>query len=112
MTTESGDIVKICLDGDWSMNGVRDKFPVLAKILDSFSGADNSDEQQKNSSEVSPEIDLSGVTDFDACGCQLLALFIRKLNQGGFTARLINLSDTFKSKIHSLGFDRELNLIR
>jgi ABC-type transporter Mla MlaB component len=107
MNIESGNGLKMLLDGDWSMSGVADRFPALTGC---FATLLDSGVQQKCSAGAVPEIDLAGVSEFDACGCQLLALLIRTLKQNGISAQLINLSDAFRSKIHMLGFDRELNL--
>lgn len=104
MMNDTGEISRICLDGDWSMTGVADKFPALYTFLVHLLNP------QARPSNITPEIDLAGVTDFDACGCQLLALFVRSLRQNGIRVQLSNLSDSFKSKIHYLGFDHELNL--
>ena len=110
MIAETGEMLKISLDGDWSMSGVSEKFPVLAEYVANVLNAETSGDQQKSLLDSIPEIDLAGVTDFDACGCQLLALFVRNLRQNGVSAQLINMPDTFRSKARFLGFDRELNL--
>lgn len=104
MMIDTGEMSRIRLDGDWSMAGVADKFSALSKFLVRLLNPQTS---PKN---ITPEIDLAGVTDFDACGCQLLALFVRSLRQNGIRVQLSNLPDSFKSKIHYLGFDHELNL--
>lgn len=110
MTTEVCSISEICLDGDWSMGGVAERFPVMAKYSAALLSSEESGDQQKNPSDAVSEIDVSGVTDFDACGCQLLALLVRNLRQNGVSAQLTNMTDAFRSKIHLLGFDSELNL--
>jgi len=110
MSTETGEIVKIHLDGDWSMSGVAAQFPSLAECFSGLMNSAAAAGQQKSLSDAVPEIDLAGVTNFDACGCQLLAFFVRTLRQNGFGAQVINIPDTFRSKIHFLGFDYELNL--
>lgn len=110
MITETGSMLKIRLEGDWSMSGVAEKYPPLSTFFAQLLESAASGEQQKDPSDAGPKIDLAGVTDFDACGCQLLALFIRALRQNGIGAQLTNIPDTFESRIHSLGFDCELNL--
>lgn len=110
MNIENVETSRVCLDGDWSMNGVAEKFPILANYLAGVLGAEASVELQNRPSKSFPEIDLTGITDFDACGCQLLALFIRSLKRSGVTVHLINMSETLRSKINFFGFGRELNL--
>lgn len=110
MNIEIVETSRVFLDGDWSMNGVAEKFPILANYLAGVFGAETSVELQNCPSKSIPEIDLTGITDFDACGCQLLALFISNLKRNGVTVHLINMSDALRSKINFLGFGRELNL--
>lgn len=110
MINDTGEILRIVLDGDWSMGGVAEKHPPLTESLARLLNADAVADQLKSSPDAVREIDVSGITGFDACGCQLLALFVRTLRQNGFNAHVSNVPDTFRSKIHCLGFDHELNL--
>lgn len=110
MTIETGEMPKICLDGDWSMNGVAETFPNLTNFLAGILGTEASVGLQKCLPDYSPEIDLTGITNFDACGCQLLALFVRSLKESGVSIHLIKMNDALRSKIEFLGFGRELNL--
>ncbi|QWV92497.1 STAS domain-containing protein [Geomonas oryzisoli] len=54
----------------------------------------------------SPEaaIDLARVSDIDACGCQLLALFMESLKRRGTTPVLAAVPATVRERIESLGF--------
>ena len=110
MITDTGEMLRIKLDGDWSMSGVAAQFPLLADCLVHLTDADAAGGKGKGPSDILPEIDLAEVTDFDACGCQLMALFIHNLRQNGISAQLINIPESFRSKIHFLGFDNELNI--
>ena len=110
MLKETTEAIRICLDGDWSMSGVAERFPALAKHLSAWPDSQSNEELQGSTSCGLPEIDLAGIDALDACGCQLLALFIRNLQQRGVTSRLTNIPEVFKSKIHFLGFDREFGL--
>ena len=110
MFTETNEVSKISLSGDWTMSGVTERFPLLVQYFDRLAGSDACSESQAGSSGSVPEIDLAEVTDFDACGCQLLAQFVRNLRNNGIDAQLTNISDAFRSKIQFLGFERELNL--
>lgn len=110
MLKETTKALRVCLDGDWSMSGVAERFPLLAKHLSLLLDSQSNEELQNSQPSGLPEIDLAGINALDACGCQLLALFIRNLRQCGVTPRVTNIPDTFRSKIHFLGFDREFNL--
>lgn len=110
MITENGDVSKICLEGDWSMAAVTERFPLLANCFSGLLDSSAAGRQQESSADPFPVIDLSGVTNFDACGCQLLALFVQSLKQNGIHAQLTNMSDTLRSKVDFLGFDRVLDL--
>lgn len=110
MFNQTTEPIKICLDGDWSMGGVAERFPLLARHLSTVSDFQSGDEFQTSESHSLPELDLTGINALDACGCQLLALFVRNLRQRGVTPRLTNIPDAFRSKIHFLGFDREFSL--
>lgn len=110
MLNKTTEAFRVCLDGDWTMSGVADRFPLLTKHLSFFLNSQSGEELQSSESYGFPEIDLAGINALDACGCQLLALFIRNLCRCGATPRVTNIPDTFRSKIHFLGFDREFNL--
>ena len=110
MTTEACNISGIRLDGDWSMGGVAERFPVMAKYFAALLNYEDSADRQICPSDAVSEIDVAGINEFDACGCQLLALLVRVLRQHGVSAQLINMTDEFRSKIHLLGFDSEMNL--
>ena len=110
MLMKTTEVSRLCLDGDWSMSGVSERFPLLAKHLSLLSDSLPGQEFQGDESNSLPEIDLAGLNALDACGCQLLALFIRNLRRYGLAPRVTNIPDTFRAKIHFLGFDREFNL--
>ncbi|MHB8121008.1 MAG: STAS domain-containing protein [Desulfuromonadaceae bacterium] len=111
MRKETGDTVHIHLDGDWSMSAVAEKIPVLVEGFVRVTGTVAAAGQHQCPTDTVPEIDMAGVTDFDACGCQLLALFVCNLKQKGFSTQVINIPDALRSRIHFLGFDKELNLL-
>ena len=110
MLTTTTKAFRICLDGDWSMNGVAERFPLLAKQLSLLLGFSSGNNPQQQSLSAPPEIDLTEIQALDACGCQLLALFIRNLRQNGIVPLVTNIPDTFRAKISVLGFEREFNL--
>ena len=106
MLKKTTETFRVCLDGDWSMSGVAERFPLLVKHLSVLTDSQSIEEFKS----ALPEIDLAGINALDVCGCQLLAIFIRNLRQCGVTPRITNIPDTFRSKIHFMGFDREFNL--
>lgn len=110
MNTEANEVLKTCLDGELSMRTVAEKYPALANLYTRLLDVDASGEEQEISRRGAREIDLAGVTDIDACGCQLLVLFLRSLEQNHLVAQLTNVPGTIRNKIHFLGFDSEFNL--
>jgi len=99
---------KLYLAGDWSITGVTEQFPLLVQHISRAKSADSGDTGQKVEAVELPEIDLSGLTDLDASGCQLLVFFLKTLNQYGIFPTISNIPDIHISKIRSLGFGREL----
>lgn len=97
----SDEVNIISIDGDLSMAGVTEKFPLLAEYL---AGSVSAPDQQQIY-----EIDLTGVQALDACGCQLLVAFIHNLKKSGAMLSL-QLSDSCRDIIHNLGFDDDLSV--
>lgn len=100
MTEVSAVADGVMLDGEWYLDRANELLTLLASklalLLEAEPAPDNT------------EIDLSGIVDLDACGCQLLAVFLENLKRHGITAvpcripqqvadkiRLFGLSDTF-----------------
>lgn len=100
------DVNRIALNGDLSMVGVTDQFPLLAQYLAGPAEAVTSCLDQR----TIHEIDLTGVQALDACGCQLLVAFIRNLRQRGDALSSLKLTDDCREIIHTLGFDDELSV--
>lgn len=110
MLKKTAEAFKLYLEGDWSMSGVAECFPLLVKHLSALSDSQSCEGLKKCDSIGLAEIDLAGINALDACGCQLLSLFVRDLGQCGLTPIITNIPETFRKKIHLLGFDREFNL--
>lgn len=89
---------KICLEGDWSTGGAAVLYPHLLQGLERLQGAEP----------VSPEMDLTGITGLDACGCQLLASFVCALNRHGIQPLSATIPEAVRRTISVLGFDRAL----
>ena len=84
---------RVKLHGEWTMNEAGERLELLAGEL-------------ARQLEIEPRparagIDLAGMTEVDACGCQLLALFFEKLKghgispQLGETICLLGFAETF-----------------
>jgi ABC-type transporter Mla MlaB component len=104
MTMVHPDLNGITLSGDMSMVGVKEQFSALELHL-----AKRADVQSSGFDPCQPyEIDLTGIQVLDACGCQLLALFLRGLRKTGIAEISLKLSEEYRNKIRSLGFEHEL----
>lgn len=103
---DQGDLNIISINGDLSMMGVTEQFPLLAQYL---AGALESAELPADRRHLH-EIDLSGVELLDACGCQLLVAFVRNLRRRGGAVSSFKLTDDCREIIHTLGFEDELSV--
>ncbi len=90
---------RIALAGDWSVTGVADRLKALQKQRLTVKGAGGGDELV---------VDVGGIEAIDACGCQLLALWLRHLRREGVAPRLDNGSVELTGYIRLLGFAEEL----
>jgi ABC-type transporter Mla MlaB component len=91
---------KLTLKGDFSIAGVHEQMPHLLQHL-ALATAAMPDGADRTLPYI---IDLSGVQDLDACGCQLLAVALRTLRKLGIEVFFVNLSDDYRQQIHLLGF--------
>lgn len=63
--------------------------------------------------EPAPEraaLDLAGVSDMDACGCQLLAVFMENLRRLGISPAPCGATAEIEEKIAQLGYSALLSL--
>ena len=90
------------LRGDFSIEGVGEQWAALLKVLS------ESEANHGRADLAPPTIDLTQVETLDACGCQLLALFLRRLKDRGMAAPRLTLSQYCREQIHFLGFTDEL----
>lgn len=88
----------IRLEGDWSTGGISHQYRVLCEYL----------QQLGNSTPAAPELDLSGITHLDACGCQLLATFVAGLRRLGFEPAGTIIPEQLFRTISSMGFHQPL----
>jgi len=101
MTMDWNDASRITLTGDLSMVGVKEQHQLLKQYVASQAEVVTASRDQC----LPLEIDLTGVQELNACGCQLLAAFLNNLRQLGATDYSFKLSDANRIKIHNLGFD-------
>lgn len=99
MSENGPDTHNITLEGEWSLEHIGERQKLLAGEL-------------VHLRETTPgvgvvEIDLSGVATIDACGCQLLAIFVETLRQLGITARSKKIPRQLLEKVGILGFSFE-----
>lgn len=56
-------------------------------------------------------ISMAATESLDACGCQLLAVFVRTLKGIGIDAYLVQVPETLRSTIDILGFSHHFTFI-
>jgi ABC-type transporter Mla MlaB component len=95
---------KFILKGDFSVGGVNEQMPFLIQHL-AFETAAMPNRVDRNHSYT---LDLSGVQVLDACGCQLLAIFLRALRKQGIEMFSFVLNDYYRKQIQLLGFDEAI----
>ncbi|HJV35007.1 STAS domain-containing protein [Geomonas sp.] len=88
---------RFLLEGDWVLENVDRHRKQLADALAQL--------LQSPQPECQVELDLARMTDIDACGCQLLALFLMGLGRQGVTPRLQDMPGELREKLVLLGYD-------
>ncbi|WP_129128028.1 STAS domain-containing protein [Geomonas oryzae] len=88
--------VNITLDGDCTMERVTDLHALLAERCAPLTGTPPS--------AAVVHVDLARVTGIDACGCQLLALFLEQLRRQGIAASAENAEPEIRERVELLGF--------
>jgi ABC-type transporter Mla MlaB component len=104
MTMDRNDMNRITLTGDLSMVGLKEQYHFMERYAVGQSEALAGGREQN----APVEIDMTGVQELDACGCQLLAVFLNNLRQRGTSVCSFKLDDAHRMKIHNLGFDDEI----
>ena len=100
MTKKKSPLAPITLAGDYSIAGVSDQLPMLQQQL-----KETAAERQKAGNKVPPcHIDLGGLQALDACGCQLLAIFLHKLRAEGLADFSFAMDEFQREQIHLFGF--------
>lgn len=94
----------LIIEGDFSIAGVNEQLPALARLLARVDAIAAEDTNQGKPYEV----DLSGVQALDTSGVQLLAVFFDALRQQKLEGYFLKISAEYREKIHLLGFANEI----
>lgn len=103
--------VRIKLIGDWSITGVTNQLKSLTEHLAKLPSASAAATDAKCAVKSPSEIDMGEIDAFDACGCQLLTVFLRHLRLLGYTPQLVNTPAELADHIITLGFAHEFDNI-
>jgi anti-anti-sigma regulatory factor len=93
---------RITLLGEWGTAEALDRLDQLAGESDLLLKAEPRP--------AGVTIDLAGITSLDACGCQLLAVFLGNLKRHGLTSELWGTPAGICQEIRLLGFQESLGL--
>ena len=85
------------LQGAWDIIAVTERLKFPCGELDLLLEA--------NPRQSRLEIDLARVTGIDACGCQLLAVFVARLKRHGIAALPCGIPPEIMDQVGLLGFD-------
>lgn len=99
MAHECEPRISINLEGDWSMSGIAQQFQLVLQWAAQLAVA--------GCSPATAELDLSGITEFDASGCQLLTAFVGNLQRQGMMPLVNGVAGTVSDKFRQLGFDQD-----
>jgi len=93
---------RLSLGGEWGAGEAVERLSQLAGEFEQLLKAEPRP--------VRIAIDLAGVTCLDACGCQLLAVFLGNLERQGVTVELWGTPLEISQQIRLLGFQEALGL--
>jgi anti-anti-sigma regulatory factor len=96
MSGNSAATCSIMLEGEWLTDKAADSLKFLAGKLAQLLEADPGPDEA--------EIDMAGVADLDACGCQLLVVFLENLRRHGIVPILCSIPQQVMDRIDLLGF--------
>lgn len=92
----------LTLDGELLMSTAMEQHVRLLEFLEAAEGQPGDDSWKR------VVLDLNPLTSLDACGCQLLATFLRSLARRGLSVCEMRLDEGLRKKIQILGFNDEL----
>jgi anti-anti-sigma regulatory factor len=87
---------RVVLNGEWTMQQAGDLRELLRETL--------ADLHTLDPRPTTAELDLAEISDLDACGCQLLAIFLENLRRLGVAPLPYGTSAELLEKITVLGF--------
>jgi anti-anti-sigma regulatory factor len=96
MQVDTAAPTRVTLDGEWTMNGAAERLELLAGQLAMLLEADPRPTRV--------DLELAGVANIDACGCQLLAVFLENLKLHGITPEPCGIAPEVREQITLLGF--------
>lgn len=88
------------LGGAWTMERAAELQRLLADQLSTLAELEPRPEQI--------DLSLSDLCDIDACGCQLLLVFVENLRRRGIAPAMCGMSELVMEKIALLGFGEPL----
>lgn len=96
MAGKSAKACRVKLEGEWVVDRASELKTVL---IDTLAQIGKSATGRRRT-----EIDMTGITDLDACCCQLLAVFLEELKRRGVVPLPCGMSQTLTEKTALLGF--------
>lgn len=87
---------RVVLHGAWTMNEAAEGLRAVSAAL--------ADQREAAPKPAAVEVDLSGVSGLDACGCQLLGVFLENLKAAGLVPAPHRLQPALLDTIRLLGF--------
>ncbi|HJV64142.1 MAG TPA: STAS domain-containing protein [Geomonas sp.] len=91
-----GTTHRVALEGDWVLESAAGQLKYLAEQVVRL--------VERQPRPACAEIDLAMVTGIDACGCQLIAIFLEKLQRQQVTARPCHIPEEVRNTFSQLGF--------
>src|SRR5690242_12607557 len=86
----------IVIEGEWTMNEAPERLEFLVGAL--------AGQVEASARHNVADIDLTGITGLDACGCQLLSLYLENLKKHGITPRPTPVPQELRETVSLLGF--------
>jgi len=94
MDGNTPDSYRVTLRGEWSAEQAAEHLEFLLSQRSQLTAEPP----------LKAEIDLSGITELDGCGCQLLAIFLEQLRRSGIPVLTSGIGEAIMDKIVLLGF--------
>lgn len=105
MPEQDDTATRIPLDGNWTIAGIAGRQIELAAHLEILHAG-----REHTVAPPYSEICVGGMESIDACGCQLLVVFLRYMRQSGLVPAIVNIPEHIRSTVAKLGFKEELEV--